>query len=120
MIARVWLGSTAAALADDYAGYLDRTGVPDLAATEGNLGVLVLRRVGPDTAVFTVISLWEDMEAVRRFAGADPDRAVYYPEDAEYLLEMPPTLQHHDVTAAVGLERGYEPPSTTASTAKAT
>src|SRR5205807_1676213 len=80
VIARVWLGSTPAALADDYAGYLDRTGVPDLAATEGNLGVLVLRRVGPDTAVFTVISLWEDMDAVRRFAGADPDRAVYYPE----------------------------------------
>ena len=120
MIALVWLGSTPAALADDYADHLDRTGVPELAATEGNLGVLVLRRAGPETAVFTVISLWEDMNAVRRFAGADPDRAVYYPKDAEYLLEMPPTLEHHQVTAAVALGRGYEPPSTTARTASAT
>lgn len=40
MIARMWHGATDAAKADDYLDYLNRTGVPDLQATEGNQGGL--------------------------------------------------------------------------------
>jgi hypothetical protein len=37
------------------------------------------------------------MDAIRRFAGDEPERAHYYPEDPEYLLEMTPFVEHYEV-----------------------
>ena len=45
MIARIWHGEVAPERADEYLDYLERTGVPDYRATEGNRGVYVLRRL---------------------------------------------------------------------------
>ena len=76
MIARIWRGATAADRADDYVEYLDRTGVSEYRATPGNRGVLVLRRTAGDRTEFTLVSLWDSMEAVRAFVGEDPELAV--------------------------------------------
>jgi len=48
------------------------------------------------------ISLWDSFEAVRRFAGEEIDRAVYYPEDGDYLLALDPKVAHHEVLVAPG------------------
>jgi heme-degrading monooxygenase HmoA len=97
MIARTWHGVTAAAQADEYLAYLNRTGVPDLQGTEGNQGVFVLRRIEGDQAHFLLISLWESYDVIRRFAGEDPERARYYPQDPDFLLELEPTVTHYEV-----------------------
>jgi heme-degrading monooxygenase HmoA len=76
VIARIWRGATAADRADDYVEYLDRTGVSEYRATPGNRGVLVLRRTEGDRSEFTLLSLWDSMEAVRAFVGEDPERAA--------------------------------------------
>ena len=102
MIARSWDGVTPAAQADEYADYVRRTGVTDLAATDGNLGVYLLRRREGDRARFRVLSLWDSMEGVRRFAGDDAERARYYPEDARFLLALEPNVEHFEVVAAEG------------------
>lgn len=36
------------------------------------------------------------MDAIQAFAGPDVEKAVYYPEDAEYLLEMEPSVAHYE------------------------
>lgn len=100
MIARIWRGSTAAAKAAEYFDYLQQTGVRELQATEGNHGVYVLRRIENGQAEFTFISLWESWEAIRRFAGEDVERAVYYPEDKDYLLHLEPRVTHYEVLVA--------------------
>lgn len=100
MIARMWRGRTPASKADSYVEYLRGTGLKEYAATAGNLGVLVLRRVAGREAEFLLISLWESEEAIRRFAGEDLERAVYYPEDDEYLLEREPNVRHYEVVEA--------------------
>lgn len=97
MIARAWRGETLAEEADAYLAYLDETGVGDVAGTEGNRGVLVLRRTRDDTAEFLFVSFWDSMEAIRGFAGSDPELARYYDEDRRYLLEMRPTVDHFEV-----------------------
>jgi heme-degrading monooxygenase HmoA len=100
MIARIWKGVTPAAKADQYLEYLRQTGVQDLRATEGNRGVYVLRRLDGEQAEFTFISLWESWEAIRRFAGDEIERAVYYVEDKDYLLALDPWVSHHEVLVA--------------------
>lgn len=65
MIARVWHGEVPADRATAYHQYLLRTGVPDLKATPGNRGVYVMRRFTGAHARFTMISLWDSVEAIR-------------------------------------------------------
>jgi heme-degrading monooxygenase HmoA len=97
MIARIWHGVTEAAKADEYLEYLTRTGIPDYRETAGNLGVYVLRRVEAGKAHFQLISLWQSFDAIRRFAGADVEKARYYPEDEAFLLELEPQVTHYEV-----------------------
>lgn len=99
MIARLWHGVTAASKADDYFEYLKQTGIPDYQNTDGNRGVYVFRRVQDDQAHFLLVTLWDSLEAIRKFAGPEAEKAVYYPEDEEFLLEKEPSVVHYDVLA---------------------
>jgi len=94
---RVWHGVTPSSKADQYLDYLNKTGIPDLRATEGNQGVYVLRRIEANRAHFMFLSLWESLYAIKRFTGPDFENARYYPEDDEYLLEREPTVDHYEV-----------------------
>ena len=97
MIARLWHGAVPAAKGDAYAAYLRKTGMTECLATAGNLGVQVLRRSARGEIHFLFISFWESMDAIRTFAGDDVERAHYYPDDREYLIELEPTVTHYDV-----------------------
>ena len=97
MIARIWRGHTSEEKAGEYLDLLKATGLKDYLATEGNRGVRVLQRAGGGRAEFLLISLWESYDAIRRFAGEDFERAVYYPEDKDYLLDFEPKVAHYEV-----------------------
>jgi heme-degrading monooxygenase HmoA len=97
MIARLWHGTTRAEDADRYHSYLETTGLRDYRTTPGNRGVTVLRTVKEGRAEFLLVTLWDSMEAIRGFAGADVNKAVYYPEDARFLLSMEPNVAHYEV-----------------------
>ena len=97
MIARTWRGATTVADAGRYAAYLAETGVAECRATPGNRGVLVLRRSVGDRAEFTFISFWDDPASVSRFAGPDPDAAVFYPADDAFLVERETRVTHWEV-----------------------
>ena len=100
MIARIWRGTTSDTHADTYMDYLRETGLDAYEATAGNKGVFVLRRIADGKAEFVLISLWDSFEAIRDFAGPEPEKAVYYPRDDEYLLERQPGVDHYEVLAA--------------------
>jgi heme-degrading monooxygenase HmoA len=102
MIARVWHGRTLAAKADAYAKSLDMTGVARMLKTDGNHGVEVLRRSDGPRTDFIVISYWESLEAVKRFAGAEYEKAVILDRDREYLIDIEPTVVHYEVVRAAG------------------
>jgi heme-degrading monooxygenase HmoA len=74
-----------------------RTGAAQCRGTPGNRGVSILRRIAEDHAHFVFTSHWESWDAIRRFAGPEPERAVYYPEDREFLLSLDPHVEHFDV-----------------------
>lgn len=49
---------------------------------------------------FLTLSYWESEQAIRAFAGAEPLKAKYYPEDADFLLEFEPEVAHYEVTSS--------------------
>jgi heme-degrading monooxygenase HmoA len=97
MIARTWAGATRAADADAYLDYLHATGLAAYRATPGNRGVLALRRVEGDRAEFLLLTLWDSEDAIRRFAGDDIGRAVFYPEDERFLIARDEHVNHYEV-----------------------
>jgi heme-degrading monooxygenase HmoA len=104
MIARVWRGITLKEKADDYLVYLNETGLKEHAKIPGSRGVTILRRDQGEHCEIMLISLWDSMEAVRAFAGENPDRSVYYPEDDQYLLRMEPLVRHYEVAQQFAAE----------------
>jgi heme-degrading monooxygenase HmoA len=100
MIARLWHGITTSAKADEYVDYLNKTGIPDYQATEGNLGVQLLRRIEGEQAHFLIITFWESVDAVKKFAGEDYEKARYYAEDQNFLLEFEEKVIHYEVTSS--------------------
>ena len=101
MIVRRWRGAVARADAEAYAAYVEETGIAAYAATPGNRGAWLLRRDLEDglTEIVT-LSHWDSMDAIRAFAGDDPERAVYYPEDDRWLVERDERVTHHEVVAS--------------------
>ena len=97
MIARMWHGKVPARKARDYHQYLLETGLKDSRNTKGNKAVFLLKREEKDITHFYTLFFWNDWEAIKEFAGEDVEKARYYPEDKEFLLELEPTVTHFEV-----------------------
>jgi heme-degrading monooxygenase HmoA len=102
LIARLWHGRTMASKADAYEAYLNASGVARMLATQGNRGVEVLRRTQGTTTDFIVISYWDSIAAIQKFAGKDYKKAVILDQDRQYLLEVEPNVLHYEVVRAAG------------------
>jgi heme-degrading monooxygenase HmoA len=94
IITRIWHGVTRAEYADEYLEYVIETGVSGYKATEGNLGIEILRRIEGDRCHFWTITKWDSYDSIKKFAGDDFEKAKYYPEDEKYLLEFEPNVIH--------------------------
>ena len=100
MIARSWHGRVPSSEADAYYRYLERTGLSDYRTTPGNRGAFVFRRTEGEVTHYLITTLWDSIDAIKRFAGEEYTRARYYPEDDDYLLEREPAVVHHEVLQA--------------------
>ena len=87
MIARIWQGRSRPGMGSAYFAYLQETGVKGYRATEGFRDLIILTREIGKATEYVVITFWDSMEAIRRFAGPEAERAVYYPEDDRYFAE---------------------------------
>jgi heme-degrading monooxygenase HmoA len=101
MIFRRWTGRIRTADRDQYVAYIVDTGLADYAKTPGNRGYqMVTRDLGDGTTEVATMSWWESMDSIRAFAGDEPERARYYPEDDRFLVERPEHVEHSVVEAA--------------------
>jgi heme-degrading monooxygenase HmoA len=100
MIMRIWRGKVPTPKADSYLAYLHETGLADYRNVAGNLGVFATTRNLGEATEFVLVTYWESVEAIRRFAGDPIDTAVYYPADDDYLLYREPKVEHYEVRYA--------------------
>ncbi len=57
----------------------------------------ILERQEGDVTHFITLTFWENIDAIRAFAGDEVEAAKYYEEDKDFLLEFEPTVQHYTV-----------------------
>ena len=97
MIMRIWRGITPKEQGDAYLEHLQQTALAAIAEQAGQRGAWVLRRVQGDRCEFQLLTLWASMDALRTFAGEQPERAVYFAEDDKFLLDMEPLVRLYEV-----------------------
>ena len=96
-IARMWHGQVAVAKAEEYTKYLNENGISKIKTIPGNLGVQMFRKVSGETADFVVISYWESVDAIKKFAGEDYEKAYSMPRDPEFLINPEKNVRHFEV-----------------------
>jgi heme-degrading monooxygenase HmoA len=99
-VVRTWVGWIRSDDRDACAEYLERTRMRDYRATPGNLGAFLMFAYESDGRTrVTTMSFWTSMRAIEAFAGADIQRAVFYPEDDVFLIARETSVTHHEVAA---------------------
>jgi heme-degrading monooxygenase HmoA len=63
---------------------------------------MAFRRLDTQEAQFLLLTVWESEEAIRRFAGPEPSRARFYPEDDRFLVGRGETVRHFELVHADG------------------
>lgn len=97
MILRTWHGRTRLEDGDAYEQFMRERAAPDYGSVPGLIQAVFTRRDEGDVAHFLLVTIWRDIDAVRAFAGPDPSKAKYYPEDDRYLLEKEDASLNHTV-----------------------
>ena len=97
MIARIWHGRVKEADYQAYTDFMKARAIPDYQQTAGFVKLSFLRRLENGIGHFTLITYWENMAVIENFAGAEVDKAKYYPEDSQYLLEFEEKVLHFEV-----------------------
>jgi heme-degrading monooxygenase HmoA len=90
-IARVWRGRVPRERADEYEIYNFEAGIRPL--IEKALGVQTFREDRAAESEFVTISYWPSIAAMAAFTGADPTDVHHLPRDAEFLIELPRSVQ---------------------------
>lgn len=103
MIVRTWHGCVPLKHADSFARHLQVTGVDHATGTEGNQGAFVRRETQGEWEHFFLATWWDDLNAIKAFAGENYHVAVTYKDDEQFLLLSDPYVFQHDVAAVSAL-----------------
>jgi heme-degrading monooxygenase HmoA len=93
----MWRGSAIRERADDYVKHLKQYVVPELRQIDGFKGIYLLRRESSNSVEFVVLTLWESMEAIRKFAGENPEVAVVAPAARVLFREYDAKVKHFEI-----------------------
>jgi hypothetical protein len=80
---------------NEYLDLMRSVALPEYLATRGNRGAWCLYRAEADLTHFEMLTFWDDIDAIKRFAGDDYNRAKYY--DFDYLIEMEAHVRHYEM-----------------------
>jgi heme-degrading monooxygenase HmoA len=95
----MWRGWVATDGAAEYVDYINRTGMAEYRQTPGNIDAQMWTRdLGDGRTEVLTLSWWESLEAIKAFAGEDVSRAVFYPEDDDFLVGREESVTHYTVT----------------------
>jgi heme-degrading monooxygenase HmoA len=99
MIARHWRGYVRENRASDYEAHLREQTFPSLTRIEGFVDASILKRAARNGVEFLIVTRWQSMDAIRRFAGADVEAAVVPAEVEAMMIDYDRRVAHYEVLA---------------------
>ena len=104
MVIREWRGRTSRVRSGEYPRHFRSSVVPDLRKVRGFLGAFLSERLQGDQVEFLVLTQWTSMDAIRAFAGSNPEKAVVEPGAIASLTDYDQTVRHYEVLDAISAE----------------
>ena len=102
MIARIWRGWAPSATADDYQRHYETDVSEHLRTVSGFRGARLLRLQDGPEVMFTSLTFFTDLDAIRGFAGDDYEQAVVEAAARSALSRWDERVSHHEVVAELG------------------
>ena len=96
-VLRLWKGRSTVERGSEYVRHATKKVFPALRAIDGHRGAYLLRRMVDGAIEFVVLTLWDSMATVRRFAGAEPDKAVVEAEARAILSSFDVSITHYEI-----------------------
>ena len=96
-VLRLWKGRAAASKAGEYIRHVSEKVFPRIQSNPGQRGAYLLRRSVDNGIEFLVLTFWASMDAVGRFAGPEPERAVVEPSARAVLSDFDEWVTHYDI-----------------------
>jgi uncharacterized protein len=97
LILRMWRARSTVERFNPYIQHVTEKVFPSLGRIEGHRGAYLLRRTVGAAIEIVVFTLWDSMDAIRRFAGADAEKAVVEPEARMALTEFDESVTHFEI-----------------------
>lgn len=97
MISRQWRGLARADQAEAYQEHLRTETFPGLQRITGFVDASILRRKASGGVEFLVVTRWASMDAIRQFAGVDPEVAVVPEKVRRMMVEFDHRVRHYEV-----------------------
>jgi len=97
MILRMWKARSTAGGAADYIRHATTKVFPKIRGIEGHKGEYLLRREVEDKVELIVLTLWDSIETIRKFAGPEPNKALVEPEARAVLTSFDKYVTHFEV-----------------------
>lgn len=98
MISRHWRGLCKATKADDYVQHLKSDTFVHLKTLDGFVMAEIHQRNSDECIEFLVVTFWNSMEAITRFAGSSPDMAVVPEVVADMMIKYDRHVRHYEVS----------------------
>ncbi len=96
-IMRLWHGEVDREKADEYEKLMVEKAVPDYSSVDGLLKLYFQRKDEKNITHFLLVTIWDSIESVKKFAGDNPEIAKYYPEDDEFLLKKEKNTELYEI-----------------------
>ncbi len=96
-IMRLWHGKVAIENADEYEKFMIEKAAPDYGSVDGLLKLYFQRRNEEAVAHFLLVTIWDSLASIKKFAGDEAELAKYYPEDDGFLLEKGKYTSMYDI-----------------------
>jgi len=97
VIARFWSARATPAGARAYADHLRTRVLPAVSKVDGYAGAVLLARDVSAAVEILVITWWQSLDAIRRFAGPDPEDAVVADDAAALLTTFDRRVRHYEL-----------------------
>jgi len=103
MISRQWRGFAKAACATEYEEHLRTETFPELEKIPGFIDASILKRPLDHAVEFLVVTRWESLEAIARFAGADTEAAVVPAKVQAMMIEYDRRVRHYEIAKPIAV-----------------
>jgi heme-degrading monooxygenase HmoA len=97
MIARHWSGLAKQEHAAEYVAHLRTQTFPSLTKIPGFIAARILKRSVSEGVEFLIVTEWDSLQAIQRFAGSDAEQAVVPEAVQQMMVRYDRTVRHYEV-----------------------